>query len=250
MRARTLTLTLALSLGCSSVEPTTTPAPRASVAASDHVAEAPVTTSSAPTSPPASAGAPTWSTPTKRNSRRDDPTAGDRCESDADCAWEDPCVPDRCVGAHETAPSECKESLPAPGACVCEDRQCSLRRDDALRDVSRGSAFCDASDCALDRSRGTCSAVPASAPPGLRSRRPVDDGPGCVCEPTKQSCEAFWLEPIACKSDLDCWVEESPVRRPSKRPPGKRTPFRPCKDGPVEPLCVDGACRLGSAYRC
>ncbi len=208
-------------------------------------------------------GSAVWSARGRRNSPRQDPTVGDLCATDADCAWEDPCMPDRCVGVHEAVQGAvCDESMKPTGRCLCVDKQCSLAPDSALTDrnsrVAGQSPYCEETECTLDRSRGSCAGATPSSPPNLRSRRSVQEGPGCVCESAKAGgkdgkdvCRTFWVEPVPCKSDLDCWVEHEPFGHPVARPPNKRAPFKPCSDGTVRPVCSEqGFCRLGSAYKC
>ena len=48
------------------------------------------------------------------------------CQSDADCGWDDPCVPERCMAA-VVSDIKCSESRPAPGACLCVSGGCTLK---------------------------------------------------------------------------------------------------------------------------
>ena len=172
-------------------------------------------------------------------------------------------MPDRCVGVHEAVQgSACDESSKPTGRCLCLEKQCSVALDSALTDrtadVVGKSPYCEETECVLDRSRGRCEGAPPSAPRNLRSRRPVQEGPGCVCESAKASgtdgkdvCSTFWVEPVPCKSELDCWVASEPFTHPVARPRNKRAPFKPCSDGSVQPVCSEqGFCRVGSSYKC
>jgi hypothetical protein len=80
----------------------------------------------------------------------------------------------------------------------------------------------------------------------------VTAGPSCDCLSPAKGCTFQWLEPVACRSDRDCWVEQEPRRHPVARPKALRgRDFRPCTDGEVAPKCSDrGVCVLGLAYSC
>ena len=80
----------------------------------------------------------------------------------------------------------------------------------------------------------------------------VSVGPSCDCVTPAEGCVFSWFEPIACKSERDCWVEAAPRRHPVRRPAALRgRAFKPCTDGEVAPVCTsEGFCALGPAYKC
>lgn len=51
------------------------------------------------------------------------------CSSDADCGWDEPCVPTRCIpgGKRRSSGVACEESAPEPGRCVCAAGACTLQ---------------------------------------------------------------------------------------------------------------------------
>ena len=51
---------------------------------------------------------------------------GDRCEVDADCGWDDPCVPKVCLRTDEKVFVGCDKSSLPPGTCTCIDHRCTL----------------------------------------------------------------------------------------------------------------------------
>ena len=169
------------------------------------------------------------------------------CGADADCAFDNPCDPQRCVAAASVPASPgCKESRSPTGTCVCFEKRCSLRPGHGHPKVAV-EADCDyVPGCALDRAAGRCS-------PGrdddFRPDRSI--GPRCHCDShTPRRCHFSWHDPIACKSVDDCWVDPAPYAHPIKRPRAKKGKrFRPCKDGEVAPACSDGRCNL-IAYGC
>jgi hypothetical protein len=173
-----------------------------------------------------------------------DPSA---CAADADCAFDNPCNPERCVAA-ATVPASagCDRSRPPTGACVCLEKRCSLRPG-PNHPVVAVDADCDhVPGCALDRAAGRCA-------PGrdddFRPNRSI--GPRCDCDSrVPRRCRFSWLDPIACTSVDDCWVDPAPFSHPIARPRAKKGKrFRPCKDGEVAPACTEGRCDL-LAYGC
>lgn len=61
-----------------------------------------------------------------------------------------------------------------------------------------------------------------------------------------------WFEPVACKTERDCWLSPTPRTHPIARPARfKGRDFKPCKDGEVAPTCGgDGFCAVGNRYKC
>lgn len=174
--------------------------------------------------------------------------AGDRsaCAADADCAFDDPCNPQRCLAAAAPAAVGCDKSRPPTGTCVCFEKRCALEPGPTHPKVAVDADCTHVEGCALDRAAGRCA-------PGrdddLRPERSV--GPRCDCDShVPQRCHFSWLDPIACTSVDDCWVDPAPFSHPIKRPRAKKGKrFRPCKDGEVAPACQDGRCTL-LAYGC
>ena len=169
------------------------------------------------------------------------------CAGDGDCAFDDPCNPQRCVAAASVPASPgCKESREPTGTCVCFEKRCSLRPGPSHPKVAVDTDCTYTEGCALDRAAGRCT-------PGrdddFRPDRSV--GPRCDCDShVPQRCHFSWLDPIACTSVEDCWVEKLPYSHPIKRPRSKKgKKFRPCKDGEVAPACSAGRCTL-LAYGC
>lgn len=222
--------------------------------------------SSAPSTPPATTAAATTpaegagtlgnpaaspdpgSTPTKEPSAAPPaaPSTGAgaaSCATDSDCAWDDPCVPKRCVAAASApAPTACDKTVAPDGTCVCFDRQCAYRPAANRSPVSVEAACTSPPGCVLDVAAGTCAPGddPDVRPPG----RP---GPRCLCDGREpRRCHHVWVDPVPCASDDDCWVSAagSPIARPRKQR-GRR--FRPCKDGADVPACDSGTCILRRA---
>lgn len=168
---------------------------------------------------------------------------GHACLADAECGWDDPCVPTRCIGSAYTPTNvECSESRPAPGTCSCVENRCSLNPNNAPAEPPS----CRADSCGLDQSAGRC--VAGEMLEANRYKR--DRGPACHCDQSSLECRFEWVEPIAC-ADVDaCWVSESPPYHPIPRPESLRgRKFEPCRDGEVAPICRDGFCSL-SALEC
>ena len=195
----------------------------------------------APPAPPPDAGAAIAATPA---TPAVDTTA---CAADADCAFDNPCDPQRCVAAASVPASPgCKESRSPTGTCVCFEKRCSLRPGPGHPKVAVDADCTYTQGCALDRAAGRCA-------PGrdddFRPDRSI--GPRCDCDRhVPQRCHFSWLDPVACTSVDDCWVEKLPFSHPIKRPRSRKgKKFRPCKDGEVAPACQDGRCTL-LAYGC
>lgn len=87
-------------------------------------------------------------------------------------------------------------------------------------------------------------------PIGFRPRKGLSAGPACDCE--RAGCVYRYIDPIPCKSDRDCWVDENPRPHPVVRPRALRgRDFKPCDDGETEPLCnAQGHCVLGLRFSC
>jgi hypothetical protein len=176
-----------------------------------------------------------------------DPSVGAACSTDADCRWDEPCAPKRCVGGQPEAVA-CDKSLPPPGACLCVARQCTQKPTR----MPTPAGTCEPGGCVLDRAAGACIADTRGTPPNLRSRPPVEAGPSCDCITPAKGCEMTWIERVACKTERDCWISPTPRTRPIARPARfKGRDFKPCKDGEVAPICGgDGFCAIGNAYKC
>lgn len=168
------------------------------------------------------------------------------CSSDAECGWDDPCKPTRCVEAGNDA--VCKDSAPAPGTCSCVAGACTTKPTTAP--VMAGP--CELGACVVDRAAGKCVADDGGVAPGLRTRPGVDVGPSCDCEAVAAGCKFSWFDEVACASDRDCWVSATPRRHPIARPKKlKGRDFKPCVDGEVAPKCgARGVCVLGPAASC
>jgi hypothetical protein len=168
------------------------------------------------------------------------------CTTNADCGWDDDCMPTRCVGA---SPREaCDESGPPPGACSCLEGACTL--EPKLAPTPSGT--CEPRACMLDRAAGKCVADDGGVAENIRSAKPVDVGPSCDCIKPAEGCVFQWFAPVPCKTDRDCWIDPSPRRHPIARPKAlRKRDFRPCADGEAAPKCGPaGHCVVGPAYSC
>lgn len=184
--------------------------------------------------------------PTAPDLGADDRTVA-ACSSDADCGFDDPCVPQRCVAAKlDAGQAACEETAPAPGVCLCLQGGCTLEPTAA----PAPTGTCEVRGCRVDRAGGKCVADTGGVAEGLRTNPRVEQGPSCDCIEPAKGCVFSWFDPIPCKSELDCWVDPSPRPHPVKRPAHLRRPFRPCKDGEIPPICEGGKCALGGGYRC
>lgn len=168
------------------------------------------------------------------------------CTTDADCGWDDDCVPTRCVEAHP--PQACDESTPPPGTCSCIESACTLRPTTP----PPPTAACEPRACMVDRAAGKCVADDGGVAENVRSTPPVEVGPSCDCIRPAEGCTFTWFDPVPCTTDRDCWVSPTPRRHPVARPKALRSrDFRPCADGEVAPKCGPaGQCVLGPAYSC
>lgn len=169
------------------------------------------------------------------------------CTADADCGWNDPCMPTRCVEA-QTTDIACDESGPPPGTCSCLEGACTLKP----HTPPPPTGTCEPRACMVDRAAGKCVADDGGVAEGIRSSTPVEVGPSCDCIVPAEGCVFHWFEPVPCKTDRDCWVDPSPRRHPVPRPRAlRRRDFRPCADGEVPPKCGPaGRCVLGPGYSC
>ena len=168
------------------------------------------------------------------------------CATDADCGWNDDCMPTRCVEA--SPPEACDESAPPPGTCACLEGACTLEPKVA----PAPSGTCEPNACVVDRAAGKCVADDGGVPENLRFTKPVDVGPSCHCPRPDEGCVFQWFEPVPCESDRDCWVDSSTRRHPIARPKAlRRRDFRPCVDGEAAPQCGPaGHCIVGPAFTC
>jgi hypothetical protein len=157
-------------------------------------------------------------------------------------------MPKRCL-AKARAPRDCDESSPAPGECVCNKRQCTIKPGkDRSRWPEQSSEGCERDDqCQLDRSRGRCDRVERVT----ASEGPVvADEPYCECDGDANRCQYQWFDSLSCKSDADCWYLRKGGRLVPFHPAKPRKlPFSPCKDGEVDVQCKQGACVI-TAYKC
>jgi len=171
------------------------------------------------------------------------------CEADADCGWDDPCVPARCLAAVTTdVDMKCAESRPPPGACMCMSGRCTLKP----KPPPKASGPCENRGCVVDRAGGQCIADTRGVKVNFRTNSGVDVGPSCDCLSPAKGCDFTWYEPVPCKTVRDCWVESLPRPHPVKRPGHLRgRDFKPCSDGEVSPQCSQaGHCVLGSHWSC
>jgi hypothetical protein len=224
--------------------------PGAPSATNDGGAPAPPAPLAATPSAPgasSSAGAPSASASASGAPAVADPSVGAPCAADADCRWDDPCVPRRCIGGR-AEPTGCDKSLPPPGACACVARQCTQKPDRPPPATSP----CEPGGCVTDRAAGACIADTRGVAPGLRAQRPVEAGPSCDCLTPAKGCEMTWIDRVPCKTTRDCWISPTPRTHPVARPAKlKGRDFKPCSDGEVAPVCGDdGFCAVGNAYKC
>lgn len=168
------------------------------------------------------------------------------CTTNADCGWNDDCMPTRCVEDHP--PQACDESMEPPGTCSCLEGACTLEPDKP----PPPTGTCEPRACVVDRAAGKCVADDGGVAEGIRSAKPVEVGPSCDCVKLAEGCVFQWFDAVPCKTDRDCWVDPSPRRHPVARPKAlRKRDFRPCADGEVAPKCgAEGRCVLGPAYSC
>ena len=169
------------------------------------------------------------------------PGRGDFCKADADCGWDDPCLPARCGKAiAPVAGMKCSESGPPPGSCACVDSQCTLRRDHPEHGAS--APGCTAGGCALDVGGGRCALGPSTTLGPI-----TEQGPLCTCAPSGR-CDWSWSGPVPCTTWRDCSWTRDPRLRPvpsSLVPRPVDHPVAPCKDGERDAVCAPaGTCRI------
>jgi hypothetical protein len=199
----------------------------------------------ASTSPPTSTAPP----PTAGSSGSAKPGRGPlahACTADADCVWEDPCVPRACVVKGAVKPTACDESLAPDGSCSCVEGVCSKKPKNPVA----ATGTCEVRGCIVDPGRGQCITDTGGVAEGLRTDRHLNEGPSCDCINPASGCQFNWFDAVPCKSELDCWISHDPRARPVPRPKNMRRPFRPCKDGETAPVCEAGKCRVGPHYKC
>ncbi|MCB9569834.1 MAG: hypothetical protein H6710_21885 [Myxococcales bacterium] len=170
---------------------------------------------------------------------------GAPCEDDAGCGWDDGCVPTRCVDAAHAAtqPTECDESAPPPGACLCHAGRCTLQPKATPAPANLAAR---PGNAASTRRPAAASSARCSTPTAAPARR----APGCFCDAASDRCEFRWLEAIPCDDVGACWISDESPRHPIARPKklrGRR--FQPCRDGELAPACRDGRCVV-VAYKC
>ena len=158
---------------------------------------------------------------------------GDRCQADADCGWDDACMPTRCGAVTARGAASCDESAPRPGTCACVERQCALRLTDPGRGVSATGCASDA-DCGVDVGGGACVLH------GDTLIGPItEQGPVCTCAASKR-CEWSWAGPVPCTSWRDCSWATAPRLRPapsSQVPRPVAHPVKACQDGERDSVC-------------
>ncbi len=161
---------------------------------------------------------------------------GDRCTTDADCAWDDPCMPARC-GKGTPIAATCDESAPAPGVCSCVERMCTNHWKDDAAGASPAGCVADA-DCAIDLGTGTCHLH------GQTMVGPItSEGAFCRCDTATTKCVRQWVEPIPCTSFKDCDFERAPRLHPIKPTTPRDHPVKMCDEGSVDAVCSDaGVC--------
>jgi hypothetical protein len=176
---------------------------------------------------------------------------GAYCQSDADCAWNDECMPTACVDADDVGPSvRCAESAPPQGDCICLEDMCTLRPHPGQRRVSLDSGCTSDDQCAVDVPTATCHLG------GDTLIGPISEqGPICLCEESADSggglCVFEWVGPVACQTFRDCWYERRPRLRPVPATTPRDRPVEPCVDGEVDSVCGgaedgEGVCRVVS----
>lgn len=200
-------------------------------AAGPGTATAPDAAAPAPDASPIEAAAATGSTGAR----------GDFCRNDADCGWDDPCMPARC-GKASTAPFPgCDESAPPPGTCTCVEQQCTLRPTRPTHGASAPGCTTDA-DCAIDVATATCHVK------GQTLIGPItEQGPVCTCAAGGR-CQWSWVGPVPCKTWRDCSWTRAPRLRPvpsSQVPRPVDHPVEACRDGERDSVCTpQGTCRI------
>lgn len=157
------------------------------------------------------------------------------CSDDKDCAYDDPCNAHACVKKSEGGSIDCDKSAAKPGPCVCGAHMCTLMRN-APQSGALKTGCKSNSECAFHAVTGSCT---AGSPPTSIERR----GGFCVCD--AGTCTPEFVEPIACKTSLDCSLLEHPWRpAAASKVPRPFPPVTPCKTGSRDSVCVAGECIL------
>lgn len=172
------------------------------------------------------------------------PPAAIACTTDADCGWDDPCAPTRCVEHRPEA--ACGESAASPGTCACLGGHCTLLPPGTS--AAAGGVVSGApcrSFCSADPSGGTCRADDSS---GLLPLGLIVAGANCECAGAgspEATCRYEIVPVVPCRDARDCDVRFGPDGpRPVRAARRRRRDFVPCRDGEWRPLCNDGACEL------
>jgi len=173
---------------------------------------------------------------------------GDRCRDDAGCSWNDPCRPERCVGADRVDPAiACAESQPPPGTCRCVESACTLQPSTP---PPPPDAQCEHTTCGLDVAGGRCLVGEA-----IRANRRIlhVEGPLCECDDEARRCLFRWIEPVQCARPRDCWLGLGPRPHPRTRPSrrerrgdfwGRPCTGRSCEEGDHGVFCSSGYCHV------
>lgn len=163
---------------------------------------------------------------------------GDACATDADCAWDSPCTPQRCGAApNPPIPRDCDESWPAPGTCGCVEHQCTNHWFDPSKGASETGCASDG-DCAIDVGTGTCHLH------GNTHIGPItSEGPLCRCDAATTTCVPAWVAPVPCTSFQDCAFDKQPRLHPIAPTAPRARPVKMCVDGSVDAVCgKSGVC--------
>lgn len=206
--------------------PTPPSASPVSPSAASPTTPSPSPASPPPASPPSVLPSPASPSPASPSPASPSPASPppSACTVDGDCNF----VRDRCAAVPGQAVSP---------ECVCFQGTCALRPSGPR--ISQQA--CDTTrDCNIDLATARCG--PDLPDDNLRVRW---TGPTCQCNATDHRCHFAWVDPIACKTVDDCWVEETPLIRPIPRPRRlKGRTFKGCVDGERVPACDAGQCTL------
>ncbi|MBL8684642.1 MAG: hypothetical protein JNK05_36035 [Myxococcales bacterium] len=174
------------------------------------------------------------------------PAQPTRCDADADCDWDNPCVPTACVQRGRHPPLACTETRPPPGECGCHNGTCTLRRRDLASTRSPERGCRTSAECRIDNATGVCHV--------RRANDPGTNAVGqrfCDCEASTQTCVQREPQRVQCRTWRDCSWQHNPLRavssRQVRRPVAR--PVRACRDGEVDSICVEGVCRI-TAWGC
>lgn len=160
------------------------------------------------------------------------------CTKTSECGWDDDCIPHRCV-ARSPKPRECDKSLPSLGDCRCIEATCTYVR---TKPEATGSCAKD-DECEFDPATGLCR-------PGSPPAAPIfEEGSFCRC--VAKSCAVERVEPVPCKTALDCsWLEDPRRPAPASKVPRPWPPVKtPCASSSFDAVCKAGRCRL-VAWKC